>query len=127
MKSMILNYGPYILICIPIFISVFIYTLGMKLTNNKWKSIHTTVQWSAIFYIIAVVLIVNMLFGIRLIGYIVIFLILIVATTLILQWKKGSDVELFTGMRIMWRVSFLLFFIVYSALIIYCFIYYIVL
>ncbi len=127
MKSMLLSYGSYILMGAPIIMSILIYSLGMKVTNNQWKSIHKSVQWSAIFYVIAVELLVKTLFNIRLIGYIVILLILVAAYTLVMQWKQGKDVELLTGLRIMWRVSFLLFSFVYCGLVIYIIVYYVVL
>lgn len=127
MKSLFLSYGPYILMAAPIFISMFIYSLGMKLTNNKWKSIHTSVQWTAIFYVVAVSLLVKTLFDIPIIGYIAILLILVAACSLVMQWRKGEDVELLTGLRIMWRVSFLLFSLLYCGLVIYIIVYYVVL
>lgn len=127
MKSLFLSYGPYILMAAPIFISMFIYSLGMKLTNNKWKSIHTSVQWTAIFYVVAVALLVKTLFDIPITGYIAILLILVAACSLVMQWRKGEDVELLTGLRIMWRVSFLLFSLLYCGLVIYIIVYYVVL
>src|SRR5690625_262119 len=119
MKSFIVSYGYNILISIPIMMSMFIYFLGVHFSKNKWKAIHKSTQWSAVFYIIAVALLLKHLFTFSFLGYILIFLITLLSTILIIQWKKDTEVILLDGLRVMWRSSFLIFFILYLGLITY--------
>jgi|SRR5690625_3272233 len=119
MKSVIVSYLPHVFIILPIFMSILIYLIGIRLTGNRWKAIHKTVQWTAVFYIIAVVLLLKRIFHQGFIGYILIFLIIVLATILIIQWKKETEVALLNGLRLLWRISFLLFSITYLGLIIY--------
>lgn len=127
MLEMIVKYGPYILMGMPIFLSLFIYYISVRLSGSKWKAIHKSVQMTAIFYIIAVALLIKLMFDLRFIGYISIFLIVMLGTILIIQWKKNTEVVLLNGLRLLWRISFLIFFILYVGLITYMIVLFIIL
>lgn len=119
MQKVVVSYVPYILIGLPVFMSLCLYYLGVRFSGSKWKALHKSVQWTAIFYMIAVVALIKMMFGYLFIGYSIILLIVILATILIIQWKKDTEVVLLNGLKLMWRISFLIFSITYLGLIIY--------
>ncbi len=119
MKSMIVSYLPISLIVLPILMTLLFYFFGVHFTGNRWKSIHKASQWTAIFYVIAVSLLLEKIFQHGFIGYILILLIIILAVILIIQWKKDTEVTLLSGLRLLWRISFLLFSLTYVGLVIY--------
>ncbi|HLR70660.1 MAG TPA: DUF3397 family protein [Pseudogracilibacillus sp.] len=119
MKSTTMTYIPYIIIGLPIVMTLLIYYVMLRIQGVKWKAIHTSVQWSAIFYMIAVAFLLKMIVNQSVLGYILILLIIMLSIILIIQWKKEMDVVLTNGIRLLLRVSFLLFFILYVGLLTY--------
>lgn len=119
MKDFLVNNSLYIVLVLPILISIAMYIIGVKLMKNKWKSIHKMVQWTAIFYVVADILLVKMVFNLQLTGYLLISIILILAFILINQWKKENEVSLLKGLQLLWRINFLVFFFIYIGFIIF--------
>jgi len=118
------EYWQLILICCPGLMTIIFYQLHVRKRHNKWKAIHFSVQYSAIFYVIATSLLLHRLFSIYFIGVILIILILILAIILIIQWKQEMEVILVKGLKILWRITFLLFFLFYAGLFVYMFLQY---
>jgi len=119
MKSVIVSYLPHAFIILPLFMTLLLYSLGVRLTGNHWKAIHKSTQWTAVFYIIAVILLLEKILHQGFIGYVLILLIIMLAIILIIQWKKEMEVALLNGLRLLWRISFLFFFLTYLGLVIY--------
>lgn len=119
MKNTISTYIPYLFIGLPFVMTFLVYYFSKRTFGNQWRAIHTAVQWTAIFYIIAVAILLKMMLQQSVFGYMLILLIVILAIILIFQWKHQAEVILKDGLRLLWRVSFLLFSITYSGLLIY--------
>lgn len=119
MENMMIQYLPTFFIGLPVIVTVSLYYVGVRISGSKWKVIHKTVQWSAIFYIIAVSILLSMILQRAVFGYVLIFLIIVLAATLIIQWRKKTEVILMDGLRLLWRISFLLFFLTYIGLLSY--------
>lgn len=119
MKDLLIDNILYIIVGLPILISIVIYFLGVRFTKNKWKSIHKMVQWTAIFYIVADIILIKMILNVQVIGYTLIIIILILAFIIVAQWKKENEVSLIKGLRLMWRINFLLFVTLYIGLLVY--------
>jgi len=77
------------------------------------------VQWTAIFYIVADIILIKMILNVQVIGYTLIIIILILAFIIVAQWKKENEVSLIKGLRLMWRINFLLFVTLYIGLLVY--------
>src|SRR5699024_10103267 len=105
-----------ILIFSPIFFTYFIYFIVLKVSWKRWKAIHVSVQITAVLYIIAVTLIVNNLFQVNLISYVIISLIFLLAIILIQQRYSQTEIILYDGIRLLLRWSFLLFAVSYICL-----------
>src|SRR5699024_1264078 len=119
MKDLLIDNILYIIVGLPILISIVIYFLGVRFTKTKWKSIHKMVQWTAIFYIVADIILIKMILNVQVIGYTLIIIILILAFIIVAQWKKENEVSLIKGLRLMWRINFLLFVTLYIGLLVY--------
>jgi len=106
-------------VTIPIFTTLLVYYVVKKITKQKWKAIHISVQATAIFYIVAVTILLQRLLQVQLVGIILISLILLLAIILIIQWKQETEVVLTKGLKVLTRFSFLVFGFLYVGLIIY--------
>src|SRR5690625_2704449 len=107
---------PTIFICIPIIFTYVFYKIVYIFKKNKWRAIHLSVQFTAIFYIIAVTLMIYDSFQLKVSSYILIFHIVLLAIFLIIQWKTKTEVILLDGLKILLRISFLIFFVIYICL-----------
>src|SRR5690625_4429870 len=110
---------PVIFVNIPIFTTLIVYFIIYKITRHRWKAIHISVQWTAIFYIIAVTILLQKIFAYDFISIILISLILMLAIILIIQRNLHTEVLLGKGLKVLARFSFLLFGCIYILLIIY--------
>jgi len=107
---------PFVLMGIPIIFTYIFYKFTYFLSKNKWKAIHLSTQTTAIFYIVAVTLIIHNLFQLNVISYMLIFHIIVLAILLIIQWKTKIEVILLDGLKTLLRLSFLIFFATYICL-----------
>lgn len=108
-----------IFIVIPIFVTWLLYVSSYWISKIRWKSIHIAVQGSTIFYIIAVSILLENIIEQNLIGYIFIGLLIALSIILIVQWKINTEVILKKGLKVLARLSFLIFSTIYIALISY--------
>lgn len=106
-------------IAFPVVSTILLYSISTFLYKHRWKAIHLSVQGSAIFYVIAVILLLEKLIQISIIGYALIFIILVLAIILIIQWKTKTEVVLKDGLKVLTRICFLLFGVIYVLLISY--------
>lgn len=119
MPELLLEYSPIILIVIPSIVTLLLFTISYRLKRKKWQAIHLSVQGSAIFYVAAVTVLLQQILHVSLLGYMSIFIIVLLAVILIYQWKKHTEVTLISAIKILGRILFLLFFILYIGLLIY--------
>lgn len=108
-----------ILIFCPIIVSILIYYVSKFLFKHERRAFHFTVSWTTIFYIIAVVILIQYMFSIDLTGIVSIILLMTISIILIVQWKTRTEVILKNGLKLLWRFSFLIFIPSYIGLIIY--------
>jgi|GEM_PF-1614436 len=106
-------------IIIPVAATIIVYFVNRYFLKNHWKAIHFTVQTTAIFYLVAVVLLLEKLFGQPIIGTVLIILIVILSIILIWQRKRKTEVVLLDGLKILLRICFLSFGLLYLLLISY--------
>lgn len=111
----IISYISSFFITIPIIASLLVYMISMIWERNKLKAVHKMVAWTTCFYIIAVSIMLTLIFGRSFTGIILIFLLTLLSLIIFIQWKTKRDVELRKAVRILWRISFLLFFFLYGC------------
>ncbi len=117
--SLINTYLLLFFIGFPIGATLLLYVISTLFYKNRWKAIHLAVQGSAIFYVIAVIILLEKLILTPIIGYTTIFIILLLAIILIIQWKTKTDVVLMNGIKVCARICFLFFGFIYILLISY--------
>jgi len=100
-------------VTVPIIVTGLIYVLAYFWHRRRRKAVITAANWSLVFYIISVNLIFFMMFERPTIGYTLIFLLLILAVIVTVQWKVHMEVKIGKAFKILWRGSFLFFFILY--------------
>ena len=103
-------------ITIPFLASLLVYLVSMVLDRNKLKAIHRLVNWTTLLYIIAVTIMLSIIFSLSFIGIVLILLLAILTIIIFIQWKTKGDVEITRAVKLLWRISFLLFFMLYSSL-----------
>jgi len=103
-------------ITIPFLASILVYIASMIRERNKWRAIHRTVNWTTVFYIIAVTIMLTLIFDVNFIGIILIVLLIGLSFIIFIQWKRNQDIQFRKATKLLWRVSFLVFFILYCCL-----------
>lgn len=120
MVQQLIHHNLFIFFLIfPIISTLVVFYLSNYIFKHTWKAIHFTVQSTAVFYIIAVVLLLEKFFNQTFVGIILIILITVLSVILIFQWKRHTEVNLRTGLKVLTRISFLVFGIIYTMLISY--------
>jgi hypothetical protein len=98
-------------ITVPIVATVILYIIVLKIRRSSKKAVHQAVNWSTIFYIFSVLILVQYLFNISVTGLILVFMLLVLAILIFYQWKTNIDIEIKKALKILWKICFLLFFI----------------
>ncbi|MEN1966980.1 DUF3397 domain-containing protein [Lentibacillus sp. N15] len=116
MRDFIINLVALI-ITVPIMVTFMIYYISRKMSRQKWRAVHNAVNWTTILYILAVHTLLFVIFNRVLYGWFIVFLLSVFSIILFTQWKSRTEVEFARAFKIFWRLSFLLFFGMYIALI----------
>ncbi|MGY0692286.1 DUF3397 domain-containing protein [Virgibacillus sp. FSP13] len=105
------------LITVPIIATWIVYQISVKIHRQKWRAIHTAVNWTTILYILAVTGLFTVVFNHGFFGWILIFLMMALSIIIFLQWKTKMEVEFKRAFKEFWRFSFLLFSFLYLCLV----------
>lgn len=97
------------IITFPIPMTIAFYILMRKLTRNKRKTLHLTVNCMTLIYIFSVNATLAAIFEKTFIWYIFILLILLLGLFVFLHWKYKEEVHFTKAWKGFWRLSFLLF------------------
>lgn len=118
-KENVMELFTFILIIVPVFSTILLYRLHKKIKKSSWKAFHFSSQVSSLFYIAAVSSLLYVLFEMNVIGKILILFLIILSIILILQWKQDTEVSFLKAMKLLLRISFLSFGLLYVLLIVY--------
>lgn len=99
---------------IPIIASL--YFLHRILFRSNWRSIHFISEFSPIILLIASAILCKILWNLSVIGYFFIVLFIGLSFILVYQRKHGTEVSLLKAMKIVMRISFLFFTVIYFGL-----------
>ncbi|AXI08987.1 DUF3397 domain-containing protein [Oceanobacillus zhaokaii] len=103
---------------VPFVLTALIYYFFIKFHQPVWKAVHSAVNWTTLFYMIAVVLILNMTFDLNVIGIVLVFYLFLLGLFIYLQWKFETEVKITKAFKLAWRIYFLLFLFLYICLVI---------
>ena len=109
----------FFFIVIPLLSTIVLYFGSKAVYKHQWKAIHFSTQWTAPFYVFAVILLLEKWLKYKITGIVLIILISILALILIVQWKKKTEVILRNGLKVLTRICFLVFGFLYVLLLSY--------
>ncbi len=113
------DYIYYILalfIAFPFVVTFLAYGITKLRKKHTWKAVHNAVQWSAIFFILGVGVLLQLLFDRSFFGWIILLFLVSLTGILIHQYRKQADIEVSKAVKIVWRSAFLLFACAYLIL-----------
>lgn len=111
-----LNNNILIILSLPFVWTLLIFIMVRFFKVYRWRKVHLIVQWSALAYVFGLVLIVNELYNVFILSYVLIAFILFLAVHTVMQWRKGTSISLMTAIVLLLRIVFLLFFFAYIIL-----------
>lgn len=111
--------NSFLLVISPFIATIFFYLLLLFLPYHKWRKIHLTAQWSALFYVYGVIYLVQELFNQFILAYVLIGFILFLAIHVTIQWRKNIAISLKKAIVLLLRIVFLMFFIAHLSLFVY--------
>lgn len=107
------------LVTIPLFGLFITYLILIKLTKNRRLSVHKALDFSTIFFVFAVHFLIQTIWEKSFLWLIVLFIIVLAMVFVIIHWKVKKEIVLRIIFKGVWRVNFLVFFIVYLMLTLY--------
>lgn len=119
MLDLIVENWKVIYYIIPFFMTFLLYRIVYRRSFDEKKATLKSIAYSTIFYIIGVLNIIYGMFNNYFIGYILIIAIVILAIILINQWKNNNEVVLTKGLKSLWKLCFLFFFVSYLGLLLF--------
>lgn len=93
-----------------------LYVLHRLFFRSNWRSIHFISEFSPIILLIASAILCKELWNLSVIGYLFIVLFIGLAVILVYQRKHSTEVSLLKALKIVMRISFLFFMVVYISL-----------
>jgi len=102
-------YAIALFIAFPFIITFLAYWITKLRKKHTWKAVHNAVQWSAIFFVLGVGVLLQLLFDRSFFGWIILLFLISITGILIHQYRKQSDIEVSKAIKIVWRSAFLLF------------------
>ncbi|RWZ60704.1 DUF3397 domain-containing protein [Halobacillus fulvus] len=100
----------------PIPFLIVFYFFARKWNKYKRKAVHQTANLTTPVFILAVHVLLLVLFDRSFFSYIVIFLLLLLGLSMVIQYKLHEELRLRRAFKGFWRVSFLLFIVSYLGL-----------
>lgn len=114
----IFTYFLGIMVTFPVLVTISFYFLFKKIWRNKKQAIHASMQYSALFYVLSVLVIVQYTFDSSYLGLLIIILLVVILLFIAIQWKLTGDIIFKRVWQLFLRTVFLLFFCGYVILII---------
>lgn len=108
-----------LLIICPIIPTWLVYAIVNRIVQHKTRALHFAVNWTTILYILATVMILNMMFERQFIGIVTCLILFVLAIIMIWQWRAKTEVLFGRAVKILWRICFLIFLSSYSILVVY--------
>ncbi|HZW68802.1 MAG TPA: DUF3397 family protein [Pseudogracilibacillus sp.] len=118
MDTQWLDNNLLIILLLPFIWTLLIYFIVRFFKTHRWRKVHIIVQWSALAYVFGVVLIVDELYNVFILSYVLIVFILFLALQIVMQWRNDTSISLMTAIVLLLRIVFLLFIIAYIVLIV---------
>lgn len=106
-------------ITFPFMLTFLIYVVNKLFNVHPLKAFHRSMAWSTLFYICAVIQMLAMYFDRLFVGGIAAIFLLMLSFIIIVQRRKEVEIKLKKASRLLWRMCFLLFLLLYMVLVFY--------
>jgi hypothetical protein len=103
----------------PIFVYILLFIISKLITKNHRKSVQLAVDYSTIFFILAVHFLIFTIWQRSLLWVIIIFILLCAIIFVIINWKVKGEIIFNRVFKGFWRFSFLIFLFAYLILTVY--------
>ncbi|WP_188454493.1 DUF3397 domain-containing protein [Virgibacillus oceani] len=113
----IIIYFIALLITVPLAATWIVYKIALKIHKQRWRAIHTAVNWTTCLYIFAVIALLTIVFEKQLAAFVLIVLLSFFTCIIIIQWKLKTEVVFSKAFKGFWRFSFLFFSFCYVCLV----------
>src|SRR5699024_6713090 len=118
-KENVMELFTFILIIVSVFSTILLYRLHNNIKTSSYIAFHFSSLVSSLFYIAYVTSFLYVLFEMIVIGKILILFLIILSIILILQLIQDTEVSFLKAMKLLLRISFLSFGLLYVLLIVY--------
>lgn len=108
-----------IFVTAPIIATFVVYLLSKRRKNHTWRAIHQAVHWTFLLYVLSCIAIFYVLFNRTFISWILLLHIAILMTLIILQWKRDTHINMKRSIKLLSRISFIIFFVGYLSFALY--------
>ncbi|MDQ1003832.1 succinate dehydrogenase hydrophobic anchor subunit [Neobacillus niacini] len=105
-----------IFLTVPLLGFFIIYVLNKLITKNARKSFHKALDYSTIFFIVAVHFLLITIWGKSFFGLILLILLVIAMIFVVIHWKLKGEIIFAKVFKGFWRFNFLIFFLAYISL-----------
>src|SRR5699024_10308924 len=108
-----------LIITFPKIATFLLYWLAAKIYKHRLKAVHFAVNCTTLIYIVTDLLLIFSLFDLQLTVILFIILLILLAVIMIIPWKVNTDVQFFKALKILWRLCFLVFLLLYICLVLF--------
>lgn len=107
----LVTYIIALLITFPLLMTISLYLLSKRWARSKKQAVHVSMQYSAPFYLLSFLVILNEVFASSYLGLVAIFLLILLLLFIIIQWKVTGDIFFRRVWQLFLRTLFLIFFL----------------
>ncbi|GAB4072344.1 hypothetical protein GCM10028778_02550 [Barrientosiimonas marina] len=104
-------------VTLPIIATLFVYAVSLNVYKHKSRAVHTAVDWTTAFYLIAVLVMFNIIFGQSFTGVMIALLLTLFTIIVVVHWKLRQEIVFRNVFTFFWRICFLLFLGLYCLLV----------
>lgn len=109
----IINYMISFSVTFPFVLTFLLYLAFRVVTTNRVKSLQKAVDFSTIFYVLSIYSLQAMYMKIPLFSIIIVSLLLLFSAMIIYQRKNYNEIYIQRSVKILWRICFLIFSVLY--------------
>lgn len=114
--SKIVAYLIAFLVTFPFVVTTLTYFILTYFIEYRKKLVHKCMEYTAVVHLISTITIFNVIFQINVLGPITIFLLLVLFSFILIQWKLIRDIKIKRIWKLYLRFIFLLFFVLNAIL-----------
>ena len=113
------SWAAALLVTVPLAGYIMVFVLSKQLTGNHRRSVQRAIDFTTVFFILAVHFLVMVIWHQSYLWLIVLFLIFLALIFVFLHWKIRQEIDYARVFKGYWRFNFLVFFLAYLVLLVF--------